>query len=98
MSPATLIHSPDRDDAVSRPRHGDAGLKRVERARGLRSFLTWSFFLAQIAVAERFIGGEAHAAPAEDGVAKHAASDEAKRGEALPPQQTVAAAPDGIPG
>ena len=97
MSSATLIPLPDGHDAATRSRGDDAGPRRVERARGLRSFLTWSFFLAQIAAAERFIGGEADAAPAEEGAAKHAAS-EAKTGDALTLPQGVAAASDGIPG
>jgi hypothetical protein len=97
MSSATLIPLPDGRDTATRLRGDDAGPKRVERARGLRSFLTWSFFLAQIAAAERFIGGEADAAPGEEGAAKHAAS-EAKTGNAIPLPQGVAAASDGIPG
>jgi hypothetical protein len=98
MSSATLIPLPDGHDAATRSPGDDAGPRRVERARGLRSFLTWSFFLAQIAAAERFIGGEADAAQAEEGAAKQPAFDEVKAGDALPFQQGVAAASDGIPG
>jgi hypothetical protein len=99
MSSATLIPLlPDGRDTATRSRGDDAGPRRVERARGLRSFLTWSFFLAQIAAAERFIGGEADAAQAEEGAAKQPAFDQVKAGDALPLQQSVAAASDGIPG
>jgi len=98
MSSATVIPFPNGHDAATRAPGDDAGPRRVERARGLRSFLTWSFFLAQIAAAERFMGGAASAAPAEEGAGKQPASHDANAGEALPLQQAVAAASDGIPG
>lgn len=48
---------------------------RNDRQRGLWSFLTWSFFLAQIVAAEEFLGGgAAHASQHIDGVA-HDAND-----------------------
>lgn len=40
---------------------------REERNRGLWRFITWSFFLSQIAIAEEFIGRAAAASELEDG-------------------------------
>jgi hypothetical protein len=41
---------------------GDKEIARPERQRGLWSFLTWSFFLANFLTATDIIGGSAHAA------------------------------------
>lgn len=52
-----------------------------QREKGLWSFLTWSFFLSQVAAAEQFIGSPAHASPNDEGAphpvqgAPRAASD-----------------------
>jgi hypothetical protein len=80
--------------------HGgrSAGLQQIDRLRGLRSFLTWSFFLAQIAAAESFIGGEAQAAPADDAASKPGASEaDGTPVAALPLSTAIAAASDGLP-
>ena len=62
------------------------GLKPAERQRGSWSFLTWSFFLAQMVAAEQFFGSGARAAQNDDASATRAngqseiSSDEAAAG------------------
>jgi hypothetical protein len=53
-------------------------LKQPERQRGLWSFLTWSFFLAQTLAAEAFVGSAAKAAH-DDSSSDHANGSDASR-------------------
>ena len=50
-------------------------LKVPQRERGMWSFLTWSFFLSQLAVGNAFAGGSAHAATPFDPGAPSGADD-----------------------
>lgn len=67
QSPDSSVLQTPNSDAPA-----DAGHKRD---RGMRNFLTWSFFLAQAAAATEFLGGAAKAAEADGADAKKAPLD-----------------------
>ncbi len=79
------------------PSQSDGAPRQFQRARGLRNFLTWAFFLAQIPAMEIFGGGAgASAADNPQGNAVPPETEAAKAAQTLsaPPVQ---AAPDALP-
>jgi hypothetical protein len=85
--------------ANSAPDRRFCAAEETERLRGLRSFLTWSFFLAQIAAAEQFVGAAAHAAQDAEPAGHVRSPDADGVAQSQPrPDAPIAASPDPIPG
>ena len=57
--------------------HGGMLMTGPQRERGMWSFLTWSFFLSQLAVGNAFAGGSAQAAGSVDASTPHTVPDPA---------------------
>jgi hypothetical protein len=89
--PAKLLPSPIDFVELSRSRNPPRG---PERQRGLWSFLTWSFVLAPIAVAEAFVPQHALANPADDQVESSAPQSHATA--AVPADVLATAAPAAV--
>jgi hypothetical protein len=73
-----------------------AAMKQPERQRRLQSFLTWSFFLAQIAAGEMFIGSGAQAGPTDEPLTEAGDADDRNAGQPLS-APAVQATADALP-
>ncbi|AGK59124.1 hypothetical protein HYPDE_37263 [Hyphomicrobium denitrificans 1NES1] len=84
---ATLFSRTRKDNAAPI----DKELPRPERQRGMWSFLTWSFFLANFLAATEIIGGSAHAAivDSDHGDASHSGDGSSYSGVSQPEMQPL---------
>lgn len=77
---------------IQQPRAKIAEAAAPEHQRGMRSFLTWSFLLAQIAAAEQIAGSAAAAAATDPSSSTRASGDSAPAAAALPDDASQTAA------